>query len=107
MSISYWMSAVVAEVLPRPISLRLEQHGRDPLGGEPVGDQRAGDPSADDRDVAAEVLMERGIGGGKPVESGPERGAADQVHGRMYPGPALSACPAVGSYPVDTPKDRR
>ena len=60
MSISYWMSAVVAAVLPCPISSASSSTVSMPSPREPVRYERARDAAADDGDVAAQVAVEAG-----------------------------------------------
>ena len=94
-SISYWMRAVVAEVLPRPISPASSTTVEIPSPANRWATSAPVIPPPMTATSQRRSRWRRGIGGGKAVEGGPERGAAGQVHGRMYP-PGRGAGQALG-----------
>jgi hypothetical protein len=64
----------------------LEEAGADSLARKSMGDERAGDPAADDREIAAEVVVETRVDGGEAVGNGPEGSAAGKVTGEEADG---------------------
>ena len=63
-----------------------------------MGDERPGDPAADDREIAAEVVVETLVDGGEAVGDGPEGSAAGEVTGEEGDGIQRAGGRSAGSW---------